>query len=230
LKKSRSLFAVLLVITSLLSCKKEKDDGVPTILKGHVYDSIRGIDISGYKIIFQKKVGQTCANWECLTDFEDVATVYTDENGEYSISFNYKLNAGQEYCFLEAYYGIPYYHQSSSGSGTLIPGTTNTYNMFAWKPVTLRANIQVLNNNNGPLNMVCRFNGDKYLDAPEYIYEKDTIKTFSLRTRPNSDVNIDFWYYTGTNSALFRHDKIVSVHSTLNDITPLDIMVDCSTF
>ncbi|MGZ3924117.1 MAG: hypothetical protein ACXVBJ_10125, partial [Flavisolibacter sp.] len=74
MKNTVALVASLLVLI-FLSCKKEKEDNdIPTILKGHVADSIRGESISGYKIVLEKKVGQTCADWECLTNFEEVAT------------------------------------------------------------------------------------------------------------------------------------------------------------
>jgi hypothetical protein len=230
MKKSTSLFVSLIVLISLFSCKKEKEDnGVPTILKGHVSDTIRGNSIAGYKIVLIKKVGQTCANWECLTDFEDVATAYTDEDGDYSITFNYKLNSGQEYYYSEEYYGIPYFHESSSGSGPILPGKTNVLNVFAWKPVELIVNVEVLNNNN-ELSIACRFNNDKTLNATEHINEKNTKKTYTLRTRPNSDVTMHFWYFTGASYAPVLHDKVEPVRTTLNDVTTLDFIVDCSTF
>ena len=96
------LFAVLLTVMTQFSCKKGKiDDGVPTILKGHVSDSIRGTSIGGYKIVLIKEVGLSCADWECLPNFEEVATAYTNDSGDYSISFDYKLQPGQGYYYKE---------------------------------------------------------------------------------------------------------------------------------
>lgn len=227
--KKSTIPLVLLIAITLLCCKKEKDNGIPTILKGHVADTIRGNSIAGYKIVLVKKVGQTCANWECIDDFEDAGAAYTDENGDYSINFNYKLDPGQGYYYSEEYYGIPYYHESSSGSGPIAAGKTNILNVFVWKPVQLIVNVEVLNNRH-ELKIACRFNGDETLNATEYISEQNTKKTYRLNTRPNSDVNMHFWYYEQANSSGVFHDKVVPVHTTLNDVTTLDFIVDCSTF
>ncbi|MGZ3852748.1 MAG: hypothetical protein ACXVBX_08160, partial [Flavisolibacter sp.] len=160
----------------------------------------------------------------------EVATAYTNDSGDYAISFNYKLKPGQEYCYREEYYGIPYYHESSSGSGPILPGKTNILNVFAWKPVQLIVKVEVRNNSNTPLRIDCWFNGDKSLTAPESIYLKDTTVTCTLNTRPNSDVAMHFWYFTGPSYAPVLHDKVVPVRTTLADITPLSFIVDCSTF
>src|SRR5512138_690866 len=110
------------------SCKRETDRGIPTILKGYVYDSIRGTSISGYKITLTKKVGTECGGWECITNFEDIATAYTDSNGDYLINFDYHVLPGQEYYYKEEYYGLPYFHESSSGTGPIVGGATNIIN------------------------------------------------------------------------------------------------------
>lgn len=228
--KSTTLFTCLIVVIALFSCKKEKEDnGIPTILKGHVSDTIRGNSIAGYKIVLTKLVGQTCASWECFDNYEDVATTYTDQNGDYSINFNYKLKPGQEYYYKEEYYGLPYYHESSSDWFSILPSKTNVCNVFVWKPVQLIVNVEVLNNSH-ELNIGCRFNNDKTLNATEHINEQNARKTYTLNTRPNSQVAMHFWYFEQTNNSMVVHDKVIPVYTTLNDVTTLDFVVDCSTF
>ena len=119
--KSIILFASIVAALNCVSCKKENDDGIPTILRGHVQDLTRGINISGYQIVLVKKIGPA-QGWDGGTEFETVAEAYTDHNGDYSITFNYKLEPGQGYYMQERYYGFPYYHESSSGSGRFLPG------------------------------------------------------------------------------------------------------------
>src|SRR5688500_5519552 len=109
----RSIILSLVAIVSCISCKKEKMNGIPTVIRGHVRDSIRGIDISGYKIVLVKNAGTVYSGWVATTIWEDIATVYTDNNGEYSITFDYHIEPGQNYYLEEQYYGTPYYHESS---------------------------------------------------------------------------------------------------------------------
>lgn len=223
------LVAGLLATACFVSCKKEKiisDNGVPTVLKGHVEDPIRGINISGYKVVLVKEVGMDCGGWMCGTIFENVAEAYTDDNGDYLINFNYKAEPGQGYYLAEQYFGSPYYHEASWSSGPIVGGSTNVIDMTAWQPIRLKLNVQVLNNTVNDLRLRVDFNRDKTINATEFIYEPNTTKTYTLRTRPNSVVNIIFWYYNGTG----LHQKTIPFSTTLNPVTDVDLIVDCSTF
>ncbi|HKC36169.1 MAG TPA: hypothetical protein VKB95_08905, partial [Chitinophagaceae bacterium] len=172
--KSKILLAGLMAALGCVSCKKENitSKSIPTVIKGHVEDSVRGINISGYKVVLIKKIG--ISNGGLLgmegTQFEKVAEVYTDNNGDYLISFNYKAEPGQGYFLAEQYYGTPYYHESSSGTGPIVGGDTNIINMTAWKPVELKLNVLVSNNMIKDLRLRVEFNGNKTLNATESIY------------------------------------------------------------
>src|SRR6266404_1312346 len=230
MKKSISMVMIFALLLSFISCKKEKDNGVKTVITGHVSDTIRGINTSGYKIVLVKKTKTSCANWECLTEFEEVATVYSDNNGDYSITFNFKLNPGQDYYLEEQYYGIPYYHESTSGSGGIIAGSTNTINMFVWKPIELKLAVEVLNNNNPPLHVRNELaNNNTTLLNTENIYEPNIKSIYSLKSRPNSDINIIFWYYAGSISSPVLHQKTILYRTTLDDMITLGYTIDCST-
>lgn len=226
--KSIVLIAGLVATAGCMSCKKEQiiSTGVPTAIKGHVEDPTRGVNIGGYKVVLIKKVGIDCGGWMCGTVFENVAEAYTDNNGDYLITFNYKVEPGQDYYLEEQYYGTPYYHESSSGTGAIIGGATNIINITAWKPIALKLNVQVLNNINNDLKVRVEFNGNKTLNATEFIYEPDATKIYTLRTRPNSSVNIIFWYYAGT----VLHQKTIPFNTTLNELTDVNLIIDCSTF
>jgi hypothetical protein len=103
--KSIILIASIVAALSCISCKKENDDGIPTVLKGHVQDSIRGINIRGYQIVLIKEIGPA-PGWDGGTLFERVAEAYTDQNGDYAMTFNYKLEPGQNY-YLEERWSRP---------------------------------------------------------------------------------------------------------------------------
>ncbi|HMK25528.1 MAG TPA: hypothetical protein VK483_05805 [Chitinophagaceae bacterium] len=228
--KSKILLAGFMAALSCVSCKKENitstNNGIPTVIRGHVEDPIRGINIDGYKIVLIKKVGMDCGGWMCGTVFEKVAEAYTDNNGDYLITFNYKVEPGQDYYLEEQYYGTPYYHESSSGTGPIVGGATNIINIIAWKPVALKLNVQVSNNMIKDLRLRVESNGNKTLNATEFIYEQNATKTYTLRTKPNSSVNIIFWYYTG----MVLHQKIIPFQTTLNELTNVNLTIDCSTF
>src|SRR4029077_8803452 len=97
-------------------------------------------------IVLVKEIGSD-GGWDGGTLFETAAEAYTDHNGDYSMTFNYKLEPGQGYYLEERYYGFPYYHESTSGSGPIVGGATNIIDMNVWKPVELKINVQVTNNN-----------------------------------------------------------------------------------
>jgi len=228
----KTIILGLVAIVSCISCKKENSNGIPTVLRGHVADSIRGINISGYKIVLVKKVGSDCANWQCGTIFENVAEAYTDNNGDYSITFNYKIEPGRGYYLAEQYYGVPYYHESSSGSGPIVGGATNIINMNVWKPVELKLNVQVMNNNIPPLHIRNELAATHhtFLNV-ENIYQQNINGTYVLRSRPNSEINIIFYYnvnYASPNP--IRHEKSIPYHTTLDSVVTLNYVIDCSTF
>lgn len=112
-------------------------------------DNFRGVNISNYKIVLVKSWDQ-CQNFKCGLGIEEIATTYTDQNGDYSITFNYKAKAGETYSFYEQYYGDPYYPEYATPI-KIYKGTTNTININAWKPTELRLNVEVLSNKNAPL-------------------------------------------------------------------------------
>jgi hypothetical protein len=224
----RKFFQIILLLSffGLVSCKKENTgiQGVQTVIKGHVSDTIRRINISGYKMVLEK----TRYNTLIGTSYDEVATAYTDANGDYSITFDYKLDySGQSYGLFEQYYGTPYYPEYL-GTIKIIAGNTNIVNINAWQPVILNLNVQVLNNNTGQLRVRAEFNNNTSLHA-EDIYEKNITTTRSLRTRPSSDINIIFWYYTGNIGNPTIHQKTIPYHTPLNDVS-LNFIIDCSTF
>jgi hypothetical protein len=227
----------IILVTSLVaavtcrSCKKENTNGIPTVIRGHVVDSIRGINISGYQIVLVKEIGND-GGWDGGTLFETVAEAYTDNSGDYSMTFNYKLEPGQGYYLEERYYGIPYYHESTSGSGPIVGGATNIIDMNVWKPVELKLDVEVINNNIPPLSIRNELAATHqiFLNS-ENIYQQNLNGTYVLRSRPNSDINIIFYYTVDYASPTpITHEKIIPYHTTLDSTVTLNYLIDCSTF
>ena len=229
------LLACLGVIISCTSCKKDSTDkGIPTVIKGHVEDPIRGINISGYKVglIRDQGIGYGGLFGMPGSRFVKVAEAYTDSNGDYFISFLYYPELDQQYHLEEQYYGNPYYHESTSGSGRFIGGATNVVNMTAWKPIELKLNVQLLNNTIPPLNIRNELAAThETLFNVESLFQQNMIGTFILRSRPDSDINIIFYYtINNTSSTSVTHEKIIPYHTTLDSTTTLNYTIDCSTF
>lgn len=234
MKNSIKLIIAFLILLSINSCSKDEitvDLGIPSELKGKVSDNIRNTDISGYKIKLVTSES-SCSNWICGLKLKEVASTVTDINGEYSIKFNYKLKDGQSYGIEEQYYGTPYYPEYlPNDNGSIKAGQTNMLNINAWKPITLRLNLNITNNTFGPLHVRNEIeNSNKSFLNTEFIYEQDIIKTYNLRSRPDSDIKIVFWYYTGTNPVQILHQKTILYHTTMDDVNILNYNIDCSTF
>jgi hypothetical protein len=236
LRQGIKLLLGLALMLNLFSCSKE-DIGVRTVIKGRVSDQIRGINISGYKICLVKS-WRECENFMCGAKFEEIATTYTDENGNYTITFNHKLNAGESYGLLKQYYSYenPYHPEYTTGTG-IAAGVTNTININAWKPVELRLNLEVVNNANAPLMVGNAIDNSSTIDNSttmlfnvENIYEQNITKTYVLRSRPNSDIRILFWYHSGNNSSRRMYEKTIPYRTTAEEVNTLSYKIDCSTF
>ncbi len=237
MKKIIKIFLRLTVIVIFISCTKDKnvveDEGISTVIKGNVFDYARGIKISGYKIVFVK-VSSGCSNWACGLNSEEIKTVYTDNNGDYTISFNYKLKPGESYAFQDLRFETQTQYEGellSSSSNGIIAGMINTKNFNVWKPIQLNINAQVLNNIHGSLHVRNeKASSNEQFFNIETIVAQNITGIYSLRTRPDTDIKIIFWYYTGTNPVPVLHEKVFNYHTTLDDVNIVYYTVDCSTF
>jgi hypothetical protein len=234
MKRIIKVFLRLTLMLIFISCTKDEniieDEGIPTVIKGNVSDHAKGINVSGYKIGLVK-YWYNCGGWAaCAIDEEETYTAHTDSNGNYTISFNYKLKSGEFYAFK--YYETQYQNESlSSSNNAIIAGITNIKNINVWKPIQLNINAQVLNNIHSPLHVRNEkvSNGQSFFNI-ETIVEQNITGTYSLRTRPDTDIEIIFWYYTGTNPTPVLHQKVFYYHTTLDDINTVNYTIDCSTF
>ncbi len=232
MKNSIKIVLSLILILNFQSCSNDdvlEDTGISTVLKGNVSDNIRGIKIEGYKIVLVKS-WSSCSNWMCGIESEEIATTYTDSNGNYEIQFDYKSNDGKSYGLLEQYYGFPYYPEYLQRT-SIVAGEINLININAWKPIKLELNVEVLNNNYGPLHVRNEIdNSDNSFLNTENIYEQNVFDTYSLRSKPDTDIKIIFWYYIGENPVRVLHQKTILYHTTLDDVNTLNFTIDCSTF
>lgn len=216
------------------SCKKEKDrnelSGVPTVLKGKVFDFQRKIEVSKYPVTLVK-TWKVKRGIYMIPQSKEIAKSISDENGNYTINFVYNLRPDEKYR-LEFDDVSEYYNEyaSSIGNPELKIGVENEVDISVWKPVLLRLNLKVLNNRFSPLN-VNLFYDDKNIYGTESIYLENISEIVSLKARPNSDISIDFWYYENYNSNNpIKHIISFPFKTDEAEITELDFEIDCEKF
>jgi len=217
----------------LLSCSK---DGIPTeefpkktktTVRGRVYDVERNRNVPDFK-------RHLIRSWPCTSVVqaaicsETVDSTRTDENGRYEFVFDY-IHDGKRYGFNYVSEN-PYRTESLQDYDSIIPGEVNIIDVNAWKPVTIRLNLQVSNNDHPPLNVNNKVIATGYSHfAHESIYEKDKDTTVYILSKPNSRVRLNFYYSTGYSNGNYHSFKD-TVQTTLQDTISFDYTIDCSKF
>ena len=146
------------------------------------------------------------------------------------INYNYKLTEGESYGLEEQHCGTPYLPEYMYAD-KITTGKENVIKINAWKPIVLQLNMNIVNNNAPPLVAELNCNNN-YTFGTEFTYEQTISKTVNIRTRPNSNIKIDFWYNKGKDQwgNSIRHLKTIDYKTSLDDFTALDFDIDCSQF
>ncbi|AXT58285.1 hypothetical protein J8L88_18620 [Aquimarina sp. MMG015] len=219
----------IIIVQLLISCGSDDDQtSVLTTLKGRVYDVERKVDVKDFKLV----LGTIDCRFSnslngCFTD--PVDSVWTDEKGNYSITYNHVL--GKKYNLLKQYYGTSYYTEIIQ-KDSIIPGKENIKDVDAWYPVILALNLKIRNNNNEPLtvgNGIVDNDNISYSFGTQNIFEQEKDTLIYLRTKPNSDIEVRFTYSTGNFNEDFHHYREIA-QTNLADTLRLSYTIDCSTF
>ncbi len=228
---SAKLFLVIITLF-FISCGKNDDtdefERVRTIVKGNVSDVQRNKNISNFEVkLVRSSIFVTLGG--SGIESEEVSTVLTDEFGNYEIEFDY-IKDGKNYGFEQVYYGTPYHTSFIHEYSPIIPGETNIRDMDAWRPVKIKLNLEVQNNNNPPLlidNEVVETGYSHFLQAS--IHAIDTTAIVYLDSKPNAAVKLNFHYTTGNSNSDY-HSKTEMIQTTLQDTISFSYLIDCSTF
>jgi hypothetical protein len=234
---------LLLLTTFFISCDKdeirEELPGVPSSISGNVKDYHRNLNVNNFEIKLIKF-------WSCPGGgigpnycTKVISTTYSDFNGNYELNFDYNLRIDEIYriAFNEIETNNYFYEfVSSSGefyrdfdTNNLIKGENNTLNINAWIPIRIKFNLTVLNNHTPPLNTAVLFN-DKQDFGTKSTY--NDFNTFEIKTRPNSEVMIKFWYIENynSNSPVFHHAPLIPYQTDETELTELNFEIDCNDF
>ncbi|WP_027125426.1 hypothetical protein [Gelidibacter mesophilus] len=216
----------------LFSCGNDDDsvefERLKTTVKGKVSDVQREINMRDFEI-------KIIRFWPCSSlggsgiCSEDVATVMTDEFGNYEIEFDY-IKDGVGYGFEKVYYGSPYHSEFIKKYGPIIPGGINIRDMDAWRPVKIKLSLNVKNNNYPPLRVDNKIVETGYFSFPQAsIFNSTKDSIVYLDSKPNAEVELNFHYMTG-NSTSDHHTKKELIQTTLKDTIAFSYVIDCSSF
>ncbi len=225
---------ILVIIIPLFFACGNADDGtieyesVRTIVKGNVSDVQRNLNIANFEIkLVRSSISVTLGGSGINT--EEVATVFTDEFGNYEIEFDY-IKDGKDYGFEKVYYGVPYHTNIIQDYTPIVPGETNIRDMDAWRPVKIKLDLQVQNNNNPPLLVDNKIIETGYSSFPQASIQATNTNTIVyLDSKPNAAVELNFHYTTGNSNSDY-HSKTEIIQTTLQDTISFSYLVDCSTF
>lgn len=239
-------FLVITLVTALLiSCNKDDDQireelpGIPTTISGNVKDYHRNINVANFEIKLIKV-------WSCPGGgigpnycTKLISTIYSDNNGNYQLNFDYNLRSDESYrivfneiatnnYFYEFVTPTGEYYRDYDTSN-LIEGENNILNLNAWIPIKIKFNLTVLNNHTPPLNTNIYYNGN-YDFGTQGTYEN--FNTFEIKTRPNSEINIKFWYIENyaSNNPIFHFAPNIIYQTDEAELTILNYEIDCNTF
>ena len=244
MKTIKSLLITLTIVLSI-SCEKDDDQvreelpGIATTISGNVKDYHRNINIEYFEIKLIKV-------WSCPGGgigpnycTKLISTTNSDNNGNYQIDFDYNLRSDESYRLnfneidtneYRYEFVLPtgeFYRDFNTSN--LIAGENNILNLNAWIPIKIKFNLTVLNNHTPPLNTNIEYN-DNFDFGTRGTYGDSS--EFEIRTRPNSEINIKFWYienYTSSNPISHFAPNII-YQTDESELTELSYVIDCNTF
>jgi len=222
---------ILLFVFIIFSCNNdfnssEQVEIIETTIKGNVSDVERNFPIENFKIVLLR-VWDDWSIVQYAPGSEVIDSVRTDANGDYAITFDFIK--GEKYGFRKQYYGSPYYTESI-GNTTIVEGTINVRNINAWYPTILKLNLNVTNNDYPAMRISSHVLENSHLGfATVDIFEQDVDTIAYIRSKPNSNIELDFHYSTGNSNADFHH-YIEEFTTSLQDTINLSYTVDCSSF
>jgi hypothetical protein len=232
---------------AFLSCDKNDDydrkelAGTPTSIVGNVKDYHRNTSVDDFEIALVKI-------WSCPEGgigpnycIREVGKVLTDSDGNFDLEFEYNLRADETYRLLfnedrGDYRYVEYLNANGEFTTdyealNIIKGQENSLTLNAFKPVKVSFNLTVLNNHTPPLVTGIKYNGN-FEFGTNFTYASEPFEKFELMARPNSQVEVHFWYienYTSNNPTSHFAPSLQYTTSATDD-NEITIEIDCNDF
>ncbi|KIA89019.1 hypothetical protein [Kaistella jeonii] len=150
---------IILVYISffLISCSSRSEDVIKTLdvnkteVTGKVYDFQRNVPVPNYLVSVKREYRDYCGYASCIKT-EQVASVRSDQNGFYRISFDYVKDPNkQDLVYFIKVENSDGYIAERINNSIIDPLKNNVQDINAWKPITAKFNLKVSNNANPPL-------------------------------------------------------------------------------
>lgn len=223
---------ILLLITFLVvECREtgsndsSTQDIVKSSVSGKVYDYQRNIPVSNFPVKLFRQYSDFCGYMSCIKN-EEIATAYSDQNGNYIINFNYiKDLTKKNYGYVIKVENYSNHIAENLQTTTINPGNNNTVNINAWEVVRLKIHLSILNNNNPPLYIATRLtteSGTFNNTAVNGNGEQD----IELMAKPSWNMVLRFYYFL--NNQIHFIDKQVNTNN--DDFQNFNFTIDCALF
>lgn len=238
--KNYKFFAVIIGLLFLFnSCDKDNEDEtieiVSTKVVGIVSDVTRQIIHNNFKVTVRRYTygcssgfGGGCG----VTDVNEVASTFTDSQGNYEIDFDYFLDTKYSYQLDTDFVGVgdgPFVDYVNENA-RITSGITNTIDLDFWYASILKLDLNVSNNFYPPLRVSNKIvSGGFYFFSGDEIYASQTNTTVYIPTKPNSEVRLLFGYATGPSNDEY-HPKYEYITTGIQDTIPLSFEIDCASF
>lgn len=221
---------MFLLILFSFYCTKNSDivsnSKVKTTITGKVYDYQRNKPIANYKITLEHWwQGTSVVQAAIFNEFVD--SIRTNQDGTYQFNFDAIPNANYGFSLNDK----DFYFTESLGNNIIQPGNSNVVNINAWKPIILKLDLDIQNNNFPPLNVSSNILNNSYTFFPtETIFDKQINKTVYMLSKPATFVNIKFYYSTGYTNNDFHFMIPDTIKTGIQDTISLNYKIDCSKF
>ncbi|WP_027377719.1 hypothetical protein [Kaistella palustris] len=226
-------FLILLLTLVMICCTdRTANEGSPfqvrTIVSGKVYDYQRNIPVPDYLVTVQRSYRDFCGYMGC-TKTEDIASVKTDRNGNYTIPFNYILDTAKEnYSYCISAENSDGYIAEPVSNLNLIAGAENIRDVNAWKPIKVNFNLNITDCTSPPVIVSTLLNSESGT-FNSITVQNNGASAVQLLAKPSSDMLIRFYYFEGGNYSL-THVLEKQFITTNDEEQVFSFDVDCSQF
>ncbi len=157
---------------------------------------------------------------------EEVKTVFSDQNGNYSILFDYIVDNSKE--------DYAYFLRADNDQGNIAevmdtnaiqPGKSNERDVNAWKPIDIKINMQVSNNNNPPLYISTNRTLESGTFSNTAVSGNGNIEV-GLKAKRSASMLVKFYYFQSN----IMHVLPKSITTNNNENQTFSFVVDCSQF
>lgn len=225
----KRLFLIFVLI--FVGCRDgnpERGDSLETVqstVRGKVFDFQRNFPVPNFPVKLVRTWRGFCGTMSCIKQ-EEVKTVFSDQNGNYSIPFDYIVdNSKEDYAYFLRADNDQGNIAEVMNTNAIQPGKSNERDVNAWKPIDIKINMQVSNNNNPPLYISTNRTLESGTFSNTAVSGNGNIEV-GLKAKPSASMLVKFYYFQNN----IMHVLPKSITTNNNENQTFSFVVDCSQF